>query len=141
MKQPQLWLWSRQSGRGKSTLLTQLSTMLRLYHITRDDWDDEYEDGQFDLIVADEYRGCKDIAWINQVAEGTRVKLKRKNCTATLKTDRLPMLICSNLPIYEAYDKYKGSDVELIEVRFDQVEVDDNGLIRIDFEGCDVNNL
>ncbi len=73
--------------------------MLRLYHVTRDEWDDEYEDGQFDLIVADEYRGAKDIAWINQVAEGSKVKLRRKGLTGVLKTDRLPMIICSNLPI------------------------------------------
>ncbi len=142
MKDLQLWLWSHQSGRGKSTLLLQLAKMLRIYRLSRNDWDDTYLDGEYDLAVADEYRGHKPIEWINAFAEGSTTILSRRGTADVVKHDKLPLIICSNLPIYEAYAQLKASDIELIECRFQQVEVDDdNGLIRIDFEGVDVNDL
>ncbi len=120
----------------------QLAKMLRIYRLSRNEWDDKYIDGAYDLAIADEYRGSKPIDWLNSFAEGTNTILSRRGTCDILKMDKIPLIICSNLPIYEAYAQLKNSDVELIEVRFEQVEVDDeNGLIRIDFEGVVVDDL
>lgn len=147
MKQKQLWLYSKASGRGKSTLLLQLSQMLRLYLVSAGDWDNKWCDGDFDLAGADEYRAHKPITWINSFSEGMPMELNRKGLTESTKNQRIPFIIFSNQSIWEAYGaqdskyKYRPSDVALIEVRFLEICVPDDGDIRIDFEGIDVNKI
>ncbi len=141
MKDPQLWISSRASGRGKSTLLMLLSKMLRIYRPSRNEWDDEWENGRYDLIIIDEYRGWKSIDWINMFAEGSPMPLKRRGTCDILKTDKTPMIVCSNLTIFEAYAALDHNSIHLIEARFDEVEVGDEVDIRIDFNTVDFNDL
>ncbi len=140
MKQKQLWVVSRESGVGKTTMLMLLSLMLRIYRPSRNEWDDDYVDGAYDLAVIDEYRGWKPIDWINMFAEGSLMPLKRRGISDIVKRDKIPMIICSNWTIYEAYRTLSSTDVELICARFEEVDVSDD-LIRIEWDTVSVSDL
>ncbi len=119
----------------------QLSKSLRIYRVPKNDWDDKWEDDAYDLAVIDEYRGWKSIDWINMFAEGSPMNLLRRGCSDVAKLQKIPMVICSNCTIFEAYQQLSHPAIHLIEARFLQVEIPDDGLIRIEFEGVDVNDL
>ncbi len=119
----------------------QLSKCLRIYRVPRNEWDDDWSDKAYDLAVIDEYRGWKTIDWINMFAEGSPMPLKRRGVSDVLKLHKIPMIVCSNQSIFEAYNTLKHPDIHLIEARFLEVEIPDDGFIRIEVEGVDVNSL
>ncbi len=141
IKQKQLWIVSRESGRGKTTLLQLLALMLRVYWIPKNENDDEWEDGRYDIAIIDEYRdGWKAIEWINKFAEGSTMTLHRKYRTDIIKNDKVPMIVCSNQTIFECYNHLPHHDIHLIEVRFDEVDVEDND-IRVEWDTVSFNDL
>ncbi len=113
---------------------------LKIYRIPKNDWDDAYEDGLYDLMVIDEYRGWKSIEYLNSIAEGAPMALLRRGMADIMKTDRLPLIICSNLSIAEAYGHLDSNAIELIQARFCECFLD-IGNVRIDFEGCKFEDL
>ncbi len=118
-----------------------ISRMLRVYRPSRNEWDDLYRDGDFDIAIIDEYRGWKSIDWINLFAEGSYMPLKRRSTCDILKTDKIPMIICSNLSIFEAYHDLDHSSIHLIEARFLEIEIEDDDEIRIEFDTISFDNL
>ncbi len=141
MKAEQLWIVSRESGRGKTTLLQMLALMLRVYWITKTENDDEWEDGRYDLAIIDEYRdGWKPIEWMNKFAEGGTMTLKRKFRTDYIKQQNVPLIICSNQTIFECYNHLPHHDIHLIEVRFLEVDVEEND-IRIEWDTVSFDDL
>lgn len=64
---------------GKTHLIQQLSKMLHIYHVPRTEkFFDMYEDGEYDLCVLDEFRGNKEITFMNSFLDGQHVTLPRK---------------------------------------------------------------
>ncbi len=112
-----------------------------MYRVPKNEWDDKWEDDLYDLAVIDEYRGWKTIDWINLFAEGSPMALLRRGCSDVLKQQKIPMIVCSNQTIFEAYNMLKHPDIHLIEARFLEVEIPDDGFIRIEVEGVEVNTL
>ena len=120
-RQNQLWL-SGLPGVGKSRFLSYLRARLRVYEMPRDeDFYDDYEDGCFDLVVIDEFKSHKKIQFLNAWADGQPLPLRKKGSQA-VKTDNLPLIICSNYSIEECYKDGVGRDALLS--RFTQVFVD-----------------
>ncbi len=122
-KQPQLWCYSRQSNLGKTTLLNELRERLHVYTLPDESNMDDYEDGRFDLICADEFEGWHPIYWMNQILDGAPMRLKQRY-HSTLKKDNLPVLIMSNSPPEEVYSKAPWARVQNLLTRLVVVEVD-----------------
>jgi len=108
-RQKQLWLCGP-PGIGKSRLIGQLHSRLRVYDMPRDeDWYDEYEDGCYDLIVMDEYKSHKKIQFLNSWLDGSVVPFKIKGKQG-VKHDNLPFIICSNFTPEQCYKEGVGRD-------------------------------
>lgn len=108
-RQAQLWIAS-EPGAGKTTLkdviLPALYPLLEIYQLPYDgSWDDDYEDGRYDLIIADEFKSQLTVQRLNQLADGSIIKLVRRGRNPVYKRDRLPMIVLSNMTPDEAYRK------------------------------------
>ena len=73
---------------------------------------DSYEDGCFDLVVLDEYKHQKRLQFLNAWCDGQPLPLRRKG-SQTVKTDNLPLIICSNFSPEECYRPGVGRDALL----------------------------
>jgi len=108
-RQLQLWLWGP-PGIGKSRLVGQLRTMLRIYDMPKDEeYYDHYDDGSYDLVVVDEFKHQKRIQFLNAWADGQPLALKQKG-SQTVKYSNLPLIILSNYSISQCYRDGVGRD-------------------------------
>jgi len=104
-RQPQLFI-SGSPGVGKSRLISQLSTFLKVYHMPRvEDYYDSWENGYYDVAVLDEFKSNKTIQWLNSWLDGSVMPLKKKLCTQILKMQNIPTIFLSNLLFEENYKK------------------------------------
>lgn len=126
-KKPQLWLYGP-PGAGKSHMLSELRKRLRVYDLSPDKWDDEYDDDNYDIIVGDEYKGQKTLTYLNRISEGTHMPLLRRCRAPYMKKDNKPLIICSNLPIDQTYDKCQQVYRDALHARFLEVRVNEPGL-------------
>lgn len=132
-KKQQLWLWGP-PGSGKSSVLNQLRERLRVYEISPDNWNDEYDDNMFDLAVIDEYSGQKKVTWMNRFVEGSRMPLPRRGTGNYIKKKNLPVIVCSNLSITECYSKCRSVQIDALQCRFQEVYVETPGLTWSEIE-------
>jgi len=51
---------------GKTSLANCLEKLVRVYYVPYEDWYDDYQDGQYDLAIIDEFKGQKPITWLNK---------------------------------------------------------------------------
>jgi len=124
-RQKQLWICGR-PGIGKSRLLGVLRTMLRCYDMPRDEeYYDGYEDGLYDLVILDEYKHQKRLQFLNAWCDGQPLPLRQKG-SQSLKSNNLPLIVCSNFCIEECYREGIGRDA--LRDRFECV----------DFGGCTI---
>lgn len=84
------------TGIGKSYFLNQLREYYRVYDVPHEQWNDTYEDGIYDIIVMDEFNGQKTITQMNLLTDGYPTPLQRRGTAPYLKTDMLPVVLCSN---------------------------------------------
>ncbi len=126
-KQKQLWLYGPPNS-GKSSMLMELHKRLRVYTLSNDKWDDDYNDDRFDVIVADEFTGWKTVSYLNSLCDGSVKKMLRRCMPPISKKVNLPVIICSNLSIDEVYSKALPVQREALHARFHQVYVDKPGL-------------
>lgn len=127
-KAPQLFLYGP-PDHGKTTLIRSLEKSLSVYHIPlMEDFYDGYEDGAYDLAVLDEFRGHKQIQWLNQWLDGQTMSLRKKG-SQYLKSQNIPTIILSNYPLEKCYAKAveeKGEEIlEPLRARLREVEVKD----------------
>lgn len=127
-KQAQLWLFGPPNS-GKSYFLNKLRENLRVYNLSLDKWDDEYDDNDYDLIVCDEYTGGKTVSYMNQLAEGTVMNMLRRNRAPYKKKLNLPLIISSNYNIEHVYSKVPLMSIDALKCRFQQIYVDEPGLL------------
>lgn len=127
-KAPQLFIHGP-PDHGKSTLIRLLEKSLSVYHIPlSEDFYDSYEDGAYDLAVLDEFRGHKQIQWLNQWLDGQVMSLRKKG-SQCLKTQNIPTIILSNYPLERCYAKAVEDHGEEIiaplRARLREVQVDE----------------
>lgn len=103
-KQKQLWLFGP-SNIGKSSVINNLGSGLRIYNIPAKDFYCEWSDDAYDIAVLDEYTGYKTLSWLNLWLEGSRLPLDQKNKPNYIKTFNIPTIICSNLSPEACYSK------------------------------------
>ncbi len=128
-KQEQLWVWGPR-GTGKTSLITWLERFLVIYHVPHEDFDDEWEDGLYDLAVIDEFRGTRKISWMNRFVQGGSMRI-RKKCAQGMKRENLPVVVCSNYCIQDAYS-LNVPDIakDTLKCRFLQVEIPHGEIIQ-----------
>lgn len=92
------------TGVGKTHLVQKLRTFFRVYDVCmNEDWMDDYCDEDYDLVVMEEFKGQKQITWMNQFLDGQPCPLRRRGKSAYLKTKNLPVIILSNWSLERAY--------------------------------------
>lgn len=142
LRQAQLWIVTK-PGAGKTTfkdtVLPWLYPGLSTYQLPYDgDWFDAYEDGCYDLIIADEYRAQMKIQTMNQLADGSTISLRRRGQPPVIKRDRLPMIVLSNYTPDKAYRKLaeRGEEsLKALKERFLVVEFTAKQPLRVTKEG------
>ena len=104
-RQKQLWIQGP-GGIGKTTLVTMMEEIysLSIYRWPKDErWWDLYGDGQYDLIVLDEFRSQKMITELNPILSGDPTTLSRRGMSPITKRDILPVIIMSNYTPEECF--------------------------------------
>jgi hypothetical protein len=138
-KQPQLWVHGP-TGAGKSLLLFTLLKHFNGYEIPDDNgWFEDYDD-EYHFIYCDEYNDrLLAPRTINQLAEGTWMKLKRRGRAPYHKQKNLPLIICSNKTIDEIYATCTPRVLEAIKKRFEEIEIPEGKVLRLqtEFESSD----
>lgn len=113
IKSPQLYLFSPPNC-GKTTLITWLSRFCRIYYMPLlEDFYDFYDDDSYDLVVVDEFKGQKQIQFLNQWLDGQVCTVRVKG-GQRLKTRNLPTIILSNWALSDVYSgaiEKSGKDV------------------------------
>lgn len=102
-----------------------------MYEAPYEDWNDNYEDGMFDLIIFDEFKGQKAIYDMNLLTDGYVTPLKRRGKNPYLKKDKLPVIVCSNFSAGEAYKKADEMSRRAFVSRYTEVYMDDSFSIII----------
>lgn len=128
---PQLWI-SGPPGVGKSSLIHFLKKYLTIFAVPKDGWLDGYEDGQYDLIVIDEFRDRQyEYTMINKLADGFEYTFAVKR-SQVIKKDPLPMIICSNYSMSNTFKKVREILSPFpMDRRFLEVYVSEGTLIEI----------
>lgn len=113
IKSPQLYLFSPPNC-GKTTLVTWLSRFCRVYYMPLlEDFYDFYDDDSYDLVVIDEFKGQKQIQFLNQWLDGQPCTIRVKG-GQRLKNKNLPCIILSNWSLSDVYSgaiEKHGKDV------------------------------
>ena len=111
----------------KSTVIELLRAFFRLYEIPKgEDFYDFYDDKEYDMAYMDEFKGHKQIQWLNQFLDGSWMTLRKKGSQA-IKMKNIPVIITSNFPLEQCYAGALAKDpnkldtlqsrLELIELR------------------------
>lgn len=97
IKTPNLWIRAPSSF-GKTWLFDALCSYLRVWIHPMEDsgWADTYEDGLYDLIVFDEFKGGMKIQEFNKWCDGSRIPVKRRGKQPITKCQNVPVLVLSN---------------------------------------------
>jgi len=121
-KQLQLWIFGPPDC-GKSTLLMELDRRLRVLWMQKEeDFMDMWEDGSYDLVVIDEFKGQKKLTFLNEFLEGVPLCLRVKG-SQRMKRDNVPVIICSNGSPKDCYHNVEERWLEPLLARLTVVEL------------------
>jgi len=116
-KQKQLWVHGT-TNRGKTTLGMDLDLHLAVYWPgIEGTYDDDYEDGIYDIVIFDEFLGQRRLNWMNSFCEGRTFKVHRRY-RDTLKKDNLPVIVLSNKLPAECYSNLSQDIIDTLLSRF-----------------------
>lgn len=119
---PQLWLHGA-PGTGKTSLISRLSRMLSIYHVSDENFYNDYQDDMFDLAVFDEYNnGRKTIGWLNRWLDGSILPLAQKG-GGTTKRQNIPTVILSNFHPRDVYAKVNAERPIQMEALIQRLEI------------------
>jgi hypothetical protein len=118
---------------GKTHLISELRKYLRIYDMPRfENFDSLYEDGMYDLVVVDEFKGNRPVQFMNSFLDGSPLMLRKKG-SQYLKTDNLPVMICSNYSLTDAYKNLDADYLESLQSRLLTVYIPDTQRLDIQF--------
>lgn len=121
-KSKQLYLYGPPNS-GKTSFLRVLMTVLPTYVMPMEDFYDLFDQSRHSLVILDEFRAQKTIQFLNQWSDGQVMSVRKKG-SQSLKTKNLPLIICSNFSIREAYSKSDDAHLEALQTRFLSVRCD-----------------
>ena len=104
-RQKQLWIQG-EGGIGKTTMREMIEEWysLSVYLWPKDErWWDAYGDGEYDIIILDEFRSQKMITELNPILSGDSISLSRRGMAPVVKRDNLPVIILSNYTPEESF--------------------------------------
>jgi len=133
-RRKQLWL-KAPPQHGKTTLITNLEEWfnLSIYYMPKtEDWNDLYNDGEYDLVVLDEYKGHKSIQFLNPWLSNDPQPVSRRGKAPIMKRDALPFIILSNYRPEEAYRNASPISLEALLSRLEVIEFSEGDLIRLE---------
>ena len=91
---------------GKTRLKEQLAQYLSIYEPGYDaEWFDDYEDGKYDLVVFDEFKGQYKPTVMNTWLDGQYTTLRRRGRTPVRKRQRVPCIVLSNYNVSQCYHR------------------------------------
>ncbi len=121
-KQEQLWIWGPR-GTGKTSLIHWLEKFLSVYWVPHEDFDDDWEDGCYDLAFIDEFLHTRRITWMNRFVQGGPMRIRKKG-TQGMKQQNIPMIVCSNWSIHGAYGPHIPDVAkDTLACRFTEIEI------------------
>lgn len=97
-----------------------------------ENFDSLYEDGMYDLVVVDEFKGNRPVQFMNSFLDGSPLMLRKKG-SQYLKTDNLPVMICSNYSLTDAYKNLDADYLESLQSRLLTVYIPDTQRLDIQF--------
>lgn len=107
----------------KSTVIELLRAFFRLYEIPKgEDFYDFFDDRQHDLAYMDEFKGHKQIQWLNQFLDGSWMTLRKKG-SQCIKMRNLPVIITSNFPLEQCYAGALAKDPNKLDTLQSRLEV------------------
>lgn len=122
-KQKQLWLHGPPDT-GKTGIIMTLAETIRVgWAPMEKGWWDEFEDGAFDLIVFDEFKGGWPIRHINSIVEGVPFHMRRRNGDG-MKLKNTPVIITSNFDPYGCYSNLRAEEVDPTMARFTVIKIE-----------------
>lgn len=126
IKSLQLYIFSPPNC-GKTTLISWLSRFCRIYYVPLlEDFYDFYDDDSYDLVIIDEFKGQKQIQFLNQFLDGQPCTVRVKG-GQRLKTTNLPCIILSNWPLTSVYasaiEKHGRDVIGPLEARLEIVSI------------------
>lgn len=129
-RSPQLFLHGPPRT-GKTSFLRLLEKRIRVYYMPIDeDFYDEYEDENFDLICFDEFKGQKTIQVMNRWLDGQTMSIRKKGRQG-LKRKNLPFIILSNFSPCQCYRK--AAEDGRIDSFIDRIKVVEiNSMLHLD---------
>lgn len=122
-KQPQMWIHGP-PNHGKTSLIAALQKYCRVYVVPlTENWDDNFDDNDIDLVVFDEFKAQRQITWMNGFTDGSTFPVSRRGCAPFLKTKNLPCLVLSNYDISGAYNNRPQDRLAPLLARFEIVDL------------------
>ena len=120
-KQEQLYIYSP-PNMGKTSLINKLRELgIRVYDMSKEKFYCSYDNGLYDLIVLDEFKGQKCITELNQWLDGSQFPVPRKGLAPIVKKENLPIIICSNYSVEQAYRNSTQEAREPLDARLKEV--------------------
>ncbi len=107
---------------GKTSLINFLELHLNIYHMTTDDYDDNWINYGYDLAILDEFRGQKKITWWNKWLQGGTMPLKVRYRSPN-KEQNIPTIILGNFCLQECYQNCDYTRIEPMLIRLEIVEI------------------
>ncbi len=109
---------------GKTHLVETLKKMLNVFHIPRERYYDKWYNNTFDLAVMDEYKGNKNIPFLNEFLQGSSMALAKKG-SQVIKAHNIPTIILSNYGLNDLImqEKLTQMDVETLLTRLEIVYI------------------
>lgn len=126
-KSPQFWICGN-SGVGKTLNIHNLEQQgYRSYLCSKDNNWADYDDKTHDFMYFEEYQGELMIRDMNQLLEGTKMRLNAKYTKSIVKNCNKPIFINSNYMPHEAYNKADRNKINLLLKRLYVIYVDKSG--------------
>lgn len=132
-KQKQLYIHGPPNT-GKTTLLEKLRHHYRVFEMPADDKRfNDWEDGAYDIAVMDEFKGQLPITFLNKFLDGQTMKLAALYSVGIQKKQNIPMIICSNFTVENAYHNSSHEALHPLQIRLEIVELEPEHILDVDF--------
>ncbi len=107
---------------GKTSLIHFLEKHLKIYYMTHNEYDDNWQNNHYQLAVMDEFRGQKPIVYWNRWLQGGTMTLKVRY-RAPNKEGNIPTIILGNFDLQACYSNCDYTRIAPMEERLEIIEI------------------